>query len=146
MEVVIGRCVEHEESHTWALGCPCTWSSFYFWRLFFKGAHVEGFFLLFFDILGGCTCGDISCYSWIYIYIYYFMEFWHDQILIRPYLLGFALWRWSTCYFGVLTTSFLVECSLHIHPWSWLPWNLHMWSACMHAHSWRVHSMWTLGI
>jgi hypothetical protein len=36
------------------------------------------------------------------------------KTLIRPYLLGFALWRWSTCYFGVLTTSFLVECSIHL--------------------------------
>jgi hypothetical protein len=29
------------------------------------------------------------------------------KTLIRPYLLGFVLWRWSTSYFGVLTTIFV---------------------------------------
>jgi hypothetical protein len=24
---------------------------------------------------------------------------------------------------------------LHVHPWSWLPWNSHMWSGFMHARS-----------
>jgi hypothetical protein len=36
------------------------------------------------------------------------------KTLICPYLLGFVLWRWSTCYFGVLTTSFLMEHSIYL--------------------------------
>jgi hypothetical protein len=44
MEVVIGRCVAHEEGHTCEIACSCTWSPFYVWRLFLEGTHVEGFF------------------------------------------------------------------------------------------------------
>jgi hypothetical protein len=46
------------------------------------------------------------------------------------------MWRHSTCYFGV---DHFFSCgvlhlvgTLHIHPWSWLPWDSHMWIGCMH--------------
>jgi hypothetical protein len=80
MEVVIGRRVAHEEGHTCDLACSCTSCPFYFWRLFLEGAHVEAFFLVFLDILGGCTCEDMSC------------------LLIFGYL-----GKWSPCFIECLT-------------------------------------------
>ena len=48
--------------------------------------------------------------------IYFIISWSFDMVktLIRPYLLGFPLCRWSTGYFGVLTTSFLLERSIHL--------------------------------
>ena len=49
---------------------------------------------------------------------------WHGQILICPYIIGFALWRWPICYFRVfnyifyygvlLSTQLLVHSSMEL--------------------------------
>lgn len=110
-----------------------TWTGYlYFWKLFLD-THVGGFFL---PIFGECTCANISCY-------YYFMEFQHGQNPNSPlspqfcFLEMFQLLFWDFNYifaYGVLHRLNI----LHIHQWSQLPQNSHMWSGCMHAHSCHV--------
>jgi hypothetical protein len=98
--------------------------------------HLLGPITIFEHILGGRTCGDTSCYSWRYIF-YYFMEFWHGQNPNSPLSPWICLVEmvhllfWGFDYFiscGVLHLLGI----LHIHPWSWLPWDSHMWIGCMH--------------
>jgi hypothetical protein len=87
--------------------------------------HLLGDFTIFGHILGGLTCIDTSCYSWRCIFIY-FMEFWHGQnpnLLLSPCI----------CFVGGCPLIILgFDYILHIHPWSWLPWELHVWIGCMH--------------
>jgi hypothetical protein len=72
---------------------------------------VEGFFLLFLDILGGHTCGDISCYSYKYILLFHGVLAWS-----KPY---FALISLDLlCGDGPLSVLgfclHLVERSIHL--------------------------------
>jgi hypothetical protein len=97
------------EAHTCGTLHAFTWSSYYF-------GHI----------LGERTCRDTSCYCWRCIFIY-FMEFQHGQNSNSP------LSPWL-CFVGgcPLTIFGFAYFILHIHPWSWLPWDLHMWIGCMH--------------
>jgi hypothetical protein len=94
-------------------------------------AHcMQMFFLLYLEhILEERTCGDTSCYFWRYIF-YYFMKFWHGQNPNSP------LSPWI-CLIGdgplAILGSDYISCgvlhllgTLHIHPWSWFPWDLHV--------------------
>jgi hypothetical protein len=109
-----------------------TWSSYYIWSTFLEGALVE-------HILGRRTCRAHSWrahYLWSYIF-YYSMEFWHGQ---NPNL---ALSPWI-CLVGdgplaIFGFDYFISCgalhllgTLHIHPWSCLPWDSHMWIGYMH--------------
>jgi hypothetical protein len=78
------------------------WSPFYFWRFFLEGAHVGRFLLLFLEIV-------------------------LEGALVERFLLS------------ILGVDHILSCGvlhllgiLHIHPWSWLPWDSHMWIGCMH--------------
>jgi hypothetical protein len=68
-----------------------------------------------------------------------------EKTLISPYILGFALWRWSIFYFWVYTTYFLVEHSIHFisykftHGVGYL--GIHTCGLVVSMHSWRVHFM-----
>jgi hypothetical protein len=92
-------------------------SSYYISSIFFKGTLVETLF----PILGDT----------------YFMEFWHG---LNPNL---PLSPWI-CLIGdgplsILGFDYFISYGalhllgiLHIHPWSWLPWDSHMWIGYMH--------------
>jgi hypothetical protein len=75
--------------------------------------NLLGHLTIFEHNLGGHTCGDTSCYLWRYAF-YYFMEFWHGQNPIFPYLHGFILLDMVLFLFWGLTTSFLVERSIYL--------------------------------
>jgi hypothetical protein len=95
-----------------------------------------GLLTIFEHILGGGTCGDTSCYFWGYIF-YYFMDFWHGQNPNSPHLLGFVLFGDGPG--AILGFDCIISCGvlhllgiMHIHPWSWLTWDLHMCIGYMH--------------
>jgi hypothetical protein len=104
------------------------------------------------------------CYFWIFLedklvetfiailgdIFYCFIEFWHGQnpnSPLSPWICSVKMVHLLFWDFDIFSCGVLHQLgNLHIHPWSWLPWNSHIWSGCMHAHSSRAHSMWTLGI
>jgi hypothetical protein len=114
---------------------------------------------LFFGVgyLGIHTCGVVVCTMYAFLEGAFHVDTWHLTwfdaycLVVHPLLehyLVHTLWRWSTCYFGVLTTSFLVEHSIHlatctfIHGVGYL--GIHTCGEVVCMHSWSF--MWTLGI
>jgi hypothetical protein len=100
--------------------------------------NLLGHLTIFEHILGGCTCGDASCYLWRYIF-YYFMEFWHGQNPNSPLSPWICLVEMVHLLFWGLTTSFLVERSIYLAPWTFIHGvgclgnqDSHMWISYMH--------------
>jgi hypothetical protein len=99
----IRRCVAYLESHACGF-CMLLVGHLSIFGDSSWGVHMWKFLLAIFgDSLGWCTYGEM----------FYFLFWGVDHIL--------------SC--GVLHLLGI----LHIHPWSWLPSNSHMWTNCMHV-------------
>jgi hypothetical protein len=99
------------------LGGPHMWhiTCIYLVILLYLGISLEGELVeTLLAILGG-------------VYLFISWSFGMVKTLIRPYLPWICFV--GGCPLTILGFDYFI---LHIHPWSWLPWDLHMWIGCMH--------------